>query len=269
MKNLFIAFCCLVGFSAFSEEQVFLNCYDCTSGQVASVAANWISQPRVIGQEYHIHVADVKNGYTKSYSATTFYLEQEEEFDRTIWPITTPTSYSSKVSSLHNSIQAYASDIEDNTVIPTDIISHPWVFINCAYCERRVETYVNSVSEQRRDTLRTQFNAYLQNWTPFGGSAKTYRVPLAAGGDIEISITVDSLNITNDFKVTLNMVVDADGNELPEKADSLDELNLFFAREDSAFMASSFLQRWNLTFDWSKNRNGVVTITDCPTTGCP
>lgn len=252
----------------------FIECHDCSQTEINQKALTWtlanISEREAINHvEKIVHVIDMSKIEVQSFqvrrkalpSPPTGNLNHPRkinyvaDFDK----ISPPRDVVEKL----NDIKRAKADLQAETrrlVIPKDVISDPWEFVNCGYCRATVQNYFNDALSGQITILEMSIRTLAETFGVITGAlSEQYRINLEAGGYITFHATL--INNTSELNIEIKEVVDSDGNTIPLKASDLPGLSIKINDPTRGAIINSYLQRFN--FAVPINTKGIVIITDC------
>ncbi|WP_144209226.1 hypothetical protein [Shewanella donghaensis] len=265
MKVCFIA--CMI-FSANIYANNYVECYDCSSEEMKSVALTW-AKNNISDSEARnnvrkdVHLINILDNNVESYQVHLQLVQVPPPLSSTMLPFGEKIYTPIEVSRLLVDLESARSQLLNagrNLTVPTSVVSDAWQFTNCAFCENNVDSFLNSSLSGEILTVQLTITAIAKT---FGlietGIPDTFRIELEAGGFLELLITINNEPAT--LKVVVTKAVDQDNNTVPFSADKLRNLIIQISSVNRASNIDSFLNNFNLAIP---HMMGVVTINDCP-----
>lgn len=168
--------------------------------------------------------------------------------------VETPQPIKLKASELKIAV-AEAESVSGDITIPETVVSHPWEWVNCAYCENDVHDFITSQSNL------TGILYTIEEITRGLGLLKTslpntYEIPMQGGGKVRIKITLDA---NTKLIIKIHQVIDKNNNNVPLQVAGLGGLRIRVNGD------AATINYWINAFNMGivDIPNGTVTITDC------
>ncbi len=253
----------------------YIECNNCSATQRLNTANTWARENTQRGSSefFRVNVIDLGKYQISTYSVGWRYISLPGGPGPSGAWVTysqdkrTSSADQKYMDNLREALSTYKHSVE-SVEIPKEVIGESWEVVNCAYCQNRVESFLSETFDGQTETIAQLLGqlASAFNLVDVSKISNTYRVPLEAGGYMEIDIEVLA---DLSMRATIDKVVDSDGNDIPFKAEDLKNLRISVS---DLFRNSAINEQINpLSYQIPPQRTGVVTITDCGIdipTGC-
>ncbi|WP_434952874.1 hypothetical protein ACRWQL_06965 [Shewanella sp. HL-SH4] len=262
---------CIMAFIMFSTSSYannYVECYDCSSEEMKSIALTWAKNNISVSEAQNnvrkdVHLINILNNDAESYRVHLQLVQIPPPLPSTYLPfgekINTPIEILGPLSDLKASRSQLLS-AGSTLTIPSSVISDAWQFTNCAFCENNVDDFLNSHLNGEILTVQLTLTAIVKT---FGlietGIPETFRINLESGGYLELLIKLN--NEPTSLKVVVTKAVDQDNNTVPFSADKLRRLIIQVSSLNRATSIDAFINNFNFAIP---HRMGFITITDCP-----
>lgn len=271
MRNIIASFVLVLAplLNAAAAEIVATEvCTGCDINQIKQNAHNY-SYPQLakmqLGDQILYHSLDLNTYTTTSVRLTVhempFLQTTKKIFVQEV--IATTPALTQRMQNLKAAV-AEATDASNSITIPASLISHPWEWVNCAYCENDVNDFLKS---------RTNMNQALYNIEEIAKAIgllksnlpNTYQIAMENGGFVRIKLSVDA---NGKLYIKIWQVVDKNNNTVPLMAVGLAGMRIKV--DGDAALINYWINAFSLgVYDIPR---GTVTITDCkslPSCGKP
>lgn len=258
-----------------------IECYDCDASKEDAVVHAWgftnipntaVSKPGQVATDI-VTVVDLAQREVTTFEVKKIQLPGTPS--RSIYGVrytkiqTEPTIQTrmDAVVAADNVLKAAAKEL----IVPKHVIPNAWEFVNCAYCQTHLQTFLNNSMPGQIETVAQVVNHIAQTLGLVQTSLpNVFKLNLEAGGSVTFKLTLT--NSPMELEVELKTVTDESGNIVPFNAASLKGLNLYINKLEQVHMINRYIWHYNLHLPI---RTGRGTIIDCPRPdadscpGCP
>lgn len=254
---------CLGLYARIATADSYVECNDCNQGMRAGAAQAWRQQNMSAPATEPVHVVDMNRLETSSFLTKVNPPAPPSQGHPIatigVTAIETPQNVQFVMNDVRSATVQFRAAVTQ-TPIPTSVIPNAWQMVNCAFCENRIENWVQSQAGAEKLRVQEALVALAQSfgWV-HASTANIYIIPLASGGNVEVEITVTNEPITLDVSVV--KVTDVDGNDVPQQAPRLNRLQIYLGAPNSASIVNSYI---NPLLYMVPGRTGIVTIQECP-----
>ncbi|WP_158769990.1 hypothetical protein [Paraglaciecola sp. L1A13] len=250
-----------------------VECFDCSYSQRNAKANTWAMQnisnsSLGIANAQSVNIVDLSNREISTFKVWKQMTTLPPPHPSTPLPYTSAQNTPEPVQNHMDALITAFSNLKskaDSIVFPTSPetgIIDAWSFVNCAFCQNDVNTFLN---ESMYGELRAAELTLVSIAEAFGliqtSISDSFKIGLESGGELIIKLTILADSSDGDYlEVEIVEVIDADNNSVPQNAAGLSGLNIRVGSENQANHINLLIGAFGY---FIPVRTGVVTIKDC------
>lgn len=238
------------------EYRLLTECFACNEQETLSKARETAQGQLIHPPSLTIHVADLFSKRISSFEIRKI----AQEFQTT--PESTPPNIKAYMDRLIDANNMLDQKIRQ-LIIPVNIISDAWEFVNCAYCKNNVNDYlknalfddaipVQAAIKQLKEAFKLSQTELVEYW----------EIPLAAEGAVQLMISKSDIHT---LMIKWEDVRDK-YNSIPKNASQLHLLKVQVDDDKRIKRINTFVEQFD--YQIQSKTPGIVLLKPCSSKGC-